>query len=389
MHPPSSRPLWAMVNGFAALGAVGSVLVARQPEFELRWALHAGTWGWVLFAAGLGGVMAYPVNRWVLTHWGSRTMLRRLGTLGALVTALIPWLPGLPGLLAGMFVQAVLYNGVGVAVNHQAAQWELHRGVRMMGRLHATFYIGSMASAFASGVIATTGMSLEAHMALVALLVGVLHRHAAGALPRAPLEDAATTVRPPVDPAWVSLGIVTACHAVVESGIMGWSVIYLHQSLQADAGVAGLGLALFAGAMALGRFATDALVSWLGPARVVVSGALACALALLGAAAIGSLAVALGALIVSGLGLAAIAPVLFSAAGRIGGEALARVFALGAVGGLFGPLLLAQVATRLSLAAVIAALAVVAVLMAWQARVLRKTPGSTPATVESSRAGAA
>ncbi|MDO9598227.1 MAG: MFS transporter [Azoarcus sp.] len=380
------RPVWALINGFAALGAVGSVLVARQPEFQSRWGLDAAEWGWVLFAAGLGGMLAYPVNKWFLACWGSRKMLHRFGTAGGVVMAVIPWLPGLPGLLLGMFVQGLIYNGVGVAVNHQAVEWELRSSARMMGRLHATFYVGSMLSAFVSGVLAATGLALSIHMAVVGLLAALFHRHAAKSLPRAlpPDPDVAASVT--VRGAWLPLGVLAACHGVVESGIMGWTAIYLHQSMGAGEGAAGIGLALFAGAMALGRFGSDAVVMRFGPAPVIIGGAVACALALGVSAVTASLTLALAALIVCGFGLAAAAPIIFSAAGRLGGDVLARVFAVGAVGGLLGPLVLGQIAKITSLDAVMLVLAVVSAVMAWQSRILLDKRSGAPATAD--RAGA-
>ena len=64
-------PIAALVTGFAALGAIGSILMTRQPEFFHRWALDNVEWGWALFSAGLGGVLAYPLNRWVLGRWAA------------------------------------------------------------------------------------------------------------------------------------------------------------------------------------------------------------------------------------------------------------------------------------------------------------------------------
>lgn len=382
------RPVWALINGFAALGAVGSVLVARQPEFQSRWGLDAAEWGWVLFAAGLGGMLAYPVNKWFLVRWGSRKMLHRFGTAGGVVMAVIPWLPGLHGLLLGMFVQGLIYNGVGVAVNHQAVQWELRSSARMMGRLHATFYVGSMFSAFVSGVLAATGLALTVHMAAVGLLAALFHRHAAKSLPRAlpPEPDLARSAT--VQEAWLPLGVLAACHSVVESGIMGWTAIYLHQTMGAGEGTAGIGLALFAGAMALGRFGSDAVVMRLGPAPVIIGGASACAVALGVSAVLASLTFALAALIACGFGLAAAAPIIYSAAGRLGGDVLARVFAAGAVGGLLGPLVLGQIAKMASLDAVMLVLAAASAGMAWQSRILFDKRSGAPATTDRGVAGA-
>lgn len=382
MRRPSG-PLWGLINGFAMMGVVGSVMATRQPEFELRWALDPADWGWVLFSAGLGSVLAYPINRWFFRRLGSRTMISRFGTAGGAVLALIPWLPGLAGLMLGIFAQGMIYNGVSLAVNHQAAQWELRTNARMMGRLHATFYVGTMFSAFVSGLLAATGLALPVHMAVIGLLAAVSHRWAARQLPRAPLASGDIESPPIPVGGWQTLAILAAAHGVVESGIMGWSAIYLNQALNSGESVAGLALAVFAGAMATGRFATDAVVTRFGAARVLVTGAVACGLALGATAAFQSVSVTVLALAISGFGLAAAAPIIFSAAGRMGGEALALIMSLGALGGLFGPLVLGQIAKIMSLGSVMAMLAVIGLIMAWQARNVSEGGADAAAAAES------
>ncbi|TAH45106.1 MAG: MFS transporter [Betaproteobacteria bacterium] len=375
-------PIWAMVTGFAALGAVGSILMTRQPEFYHRWALDNVAWGWALFSAGLGGVLAFPLNRWVLGRWGSRVMLHRFGTAGGVVLAAIPWLPGLPGLLAGLFAQGVIYNGVSVAINHQASQWELKRGARVMGRLHATFFVGSVLSALLSGLLAALGIGLPLHMAAVGLASALIHRAAAATLRDDGIGAATPSAVHHARGAWLGLGLLLCWCTVLESGVMGWASVYLSQRLHTGESVAGIGLALFSGAMALGRLFSDALVTRFGARRLVHAGGSTCAAALVVAAWADALPVALTAFAVTGLGLAAAAPVVFSAAGRMGGEALARVAGLGALGGLLGPLLLGRIASLLSLDDVLLVLALVSAVIARQADALserRTKPCTVPA----------
>lgn len=363
-------PLWALVTGFAALGGVGSVLMTRQPEFYHRWGLDNAEWGWALFAGGLGGVLAYPLNRWLLARWGSRVMLHRFGTAGGVVLAAIPWLPGLPGLLAGLFVQGMIYNGVGVSINHQAAQWELRQGTRMMGRLHATFFIGSVLSAVISSLLAALGVSLALHMAAVGLVAALIHRSAAAALEAEAAAAGTPTAVHHAPDSWLGLGLLCCYCTVLESGVMGWASVYLNQRVQASESLSGIGLALFSGAMAVGRLFSDGLVTRHGALRIVRTGATVCALALALAAWLHTLPAALLAFAATGLGLAAAAPVIFSVAGRMGGEALALIAGLGALGGLLGPVLLGRVASFVSLDWVLATLAAVSLAIGWQAGVL-------------------
>lgn len=365
-----ASPVAALVAGFAALGGVGSVLISRQPEFFHRWALDSVDWGWALFAGGLGGVLAFPLNRLLLARWGSRRLLHRFGSVGGAVLALIPWLPGVPGLLAGLFAMGVIYNGVGVSINHQAAHWEVRQGRRMMGRLHATFFFGSVLSALLSSALAALDVGLALHMAAVGLAAACVHRSAAATLKGAASEEAGHVAVAASTDAWRGLGLLFCWCTVLESGVMGWASVYLSQGLGAGGSVAGLGLGVFSAAMAIGRLLSDLCVTRYGPMLVVRTGAIACAMSLALAASQHSLATAVAAFAVSGFGLAAAAPVIFSLTGRLGGETLARVSALGALGGLLGPLLLGRIAGLGSLDAVLYALAAVSVAIGWQAKVL-------------------
>jgi MFS family permease len=157
---------------------------------------------------------------------------------------------------------------------------------------------------------------------------------------------------------------------VLEGGLMGWTSVYLNQSLHASESLSGAGLAFFSGAMAFGRLFSDRLAAHYGALRLVRAGAVACAVSLLAATCLNVLPVALAAFAVCGLGLAAVAPVIFSAAGRVGGDAVALVTGMGAIGGLVGPLLLGRVASMLSLNWVLLTLGLVSAVIAWQAKVL-------------------
>src|SRR3712207_5473042 len=120
-----------------------------------------------------------------------------------------------------------------------------------------------------------------------------------------------------------------------------WSGIYLRNTLGLAAVVGGSGVALFYGAMALGRLASGWLVGRVGNRRTLLGS---------GAIAAGGMALALatknpvlviGGFLVVGLALAAIAPVGFSVAGDLApdraGSAVSVVTTFGYGGFLLGP----------------------------------------------------
>ncbi len=377
--PASRRTLLALTACFIAFGVVANTLFARQPSFQDMYALDNGEWGWVLFALGLGGLSAFPLNRWLLARWGSQVLIRRAGTAQGLWLIALGWLPGLPGLLVGLFVHGTLFNAINTAINSQAAQLEANSGQRMMGRLHAVFYLGTTVSALVSGVLVASGLPLRAHLLLVGLLILLCFRLAAR--PLMPAKAQAEPTRGFALPAGpvLAIGGLTACAAIAEGGLNGWIPLYLHRALGTSESVAAFGLAGFTGAMMVGRFLADGFAERFGPVRLVSTGATMAGLALALAVWANSLPMMLVALVITGLGQAATFPLAFSAAGRLGGDAIPGVASMGSGGSLIGPFLLGRVAATLSLPAVVLTVSGGLLLVASQARALRQRP-SNPAS---------
>jgi fucose permease len=137
--------------------------------------------------------------------------------------------------------------------------------------------------------------------------------------------------------------------AFMAEGAMGdWSAIYLRMDLGASPATAAYGFAAFSLTMAIGRFAGDRLVARFGPAGIVAAGAVIGALTLGMALLIGHPAAAVLGFAGMGLGLANIAPIVFSAAGRLPdlapGIGIAAVSTAGYGGFLAGPPLVGLVA---------------------------------------------
>jgi sugar phosphate permease len=138
----------------------------------------------------------------------------------------------------------------------------------------------------------------------------------------------------------VLLGLLCAIAFVVESGIEGWSALFLETELDASPALAGLGL--FAAAMVVGRTAGHGLAGRVGDAALLVCGALLSALGLAVAASAASIPLAVVGFFLGGAGISVAAPALFGAAGRGApererGSAIATVTTVSYLGFLAGP----------------------------------------------------
>lgn len=250
-------PLWALKGCFVSLGIGANILFARYPALQAQFNLSNGDWGWVLFALGLGGLTAFPLNRSLLGRWGSRAMIRRCGVLKGLWLASLPWAPNKAALLLAVYGLGVVINSINVAMNSQAALLESKSNRRSMGRLHATFYLGTTFSALLSGALVAGGCSLQTHLALVGAFLALTYWQLSGPLLpglRATNQQEDLSLS---DRRIAGLGVLAALAAVAEGGVNGWITLYLHQVLGASESVAALGMAVFSMAMMTGRFLTD------------------------------------------------------------------------------------------------------------------------------------
>jgi fucose permease len=134
-----------------------------------------------------------------------------------------------------------------------------------------------------------------------------------------------------------------------------WSAIYLRMDLGAAPATAAWGFAAFSLTMPIGRLTGDVLVARFSAAGIVAAGALIGASTLAAALVAGHPAAAVLGFAGMGLGLSNIAPIVFSAAGRVPdlapGIGIAAVSTAGYCGFLAGPPLIGLVAAVVGLMA--------------------------------------
>lgn len=340
---------------FAINGMVFGNWFVRVPEVQKALGLSEGQLGLALLGLPLGSLMIMPATGWLIARYGAGrvTLWASIGCCMAITTPAFAWnlwILGLTMVLLG------LGNGaMDIAMNAEATAIEGRRWTPIMATCHALYSIGSMIGAGISGFIAASGLPLQIHLGMVALVMIALVLFRSSTLLDSPV---AVTTGPafalPSRPL-IGLAIMAFCALLVESTVADWSAVYLHNTLGSGMALAGAGFVGFSLAMTIGRLYGDRLVERWGALMVVRLGALIAAVGLgIGLLMNHPYAAVLGFTCI-GMGYAGIVPILFRAAAHTPGMApgtnIAAVASSGYTGFLAGPALIGFTAEAIGLSA--------------------------------------
>ncbi|WP_200944282.1 MFS transporter [Methylobacterium sp. Leaf399] len=343
------------------------------PFVKARTGLDDGALGLLLLALGIGSLVAMPTAGAMAVRFGSRTVL---AVAVAVICATLPVLAAVADV--ALLTAALVLFGAGMGcldclMNLQAVAVERRAGRPMMSGFHGLYSLGCIVGA--AGVSAMLSLGLTPWSAtlvgvacivaaFVAALPGILPSGGGGgpafAMPRGRV---------------LFLGVLCFVVFLTEGSALDWSAVFLVQERGLPAAQAGLGYAAFSVTMTVGRLTGDAIVTRLGPARVVAGGGALAALGLAVVTMVPGWPAALAGYALVGAGCANIVPVLFTAAARQRAMperlAIPAVTTLGYAGVLAGPALIGVLAHATSLAAAFLLVAVLLVGVAGGGRWLR------------------
>lgn len=329
---------------FLANGALMGAWAPQIPLLLPRHGIGEAVLGLLILGLGLGAVGAMLFAGRLIARHGSVPVLRAFTLTSVPLLPLVVWAPTLWLLAPAMALFGALIGCMDVAMNANAVEVERRLGRAIMSSSHGFWSLGGFLGGSAgSWLIVRAGATSQA--AVVAALVGVLIVLALPALrgePPHPAETrpAAPAILPRDAGIWL-LGGMALFSMVPEGAVLDWAALYLGQELGAGPVAAGLGFAFFSGAMAVMRFAGDAVRNRFGAVRTLrVSGLLAATGLLVAAFAPGA-PLALAGFALAGLGVANMVPILFSAAGNYpgmaAGAAISTVTMVGYAGILVAP----------------------------------------------------
>src|SRR3712207_2463539 len=263
-----------LLGAFGVFGLFWGTFAVLLADLSGALDLSPGPLGVAVCAAAAGSIVAMAFLVWTSDRLGRRAFLAFSGSVMGLGIAALAFVGGYAALLA---VLAVLYAASGlydVGINAAAVDLEKAARRRFMAVLHAVFSAGGAAGGLPAGALLSAGMDYRyVYLALLPPLGAVI------------LAVAAIRFRPPGEAPGSGDGArktglyrslplllvaVVATLALLSEGEMEhWSGVYLRRTLGLSALLGGSGVAVFYGAMAVGRLGAAFVIGRLGNRRTL------------------------------------------------------------------------------------------------------------------------
>jgi MFS family permease len=266
--PPQHR----VYGAFAIYSFTMGNIFPRLPDIQHQMGVPEGALGLGLIGTPIGTLIALTFGTPVLEAIGRRRALLALIPLLGIFYALASTAPN-PVVFFVLLLPVGLCIGMLEAIiNLEADRVEHQIGRRIMNRAHAFWSFGFFAAGLFGAFIAQLGVPTPIHLAVIVPFVIAAVALVLGRFEAAPMRAGGSTEKAPLfaAPSWgiMVLVAVTLAAMVMEGAYMDWSAIYMTKVFTSTPFLAGMAVALGAGAQALTRFFADAYVEKYSPTSV-------------------------------------------------------------------------------------------------------------------------
>lgn len=290
---------------FAAFGSFWGVWGASVPRVQHQAGISDGQLGFALLFVGAGALPAMLLVGRALDRWGLRVAALVIGALGGVGAGLALTAVNLASLCVGLAFVGATSGAADVAENAVAGRAEEIAGRPVITHAHGFFSGLVVLASLATGLVSSLPLAVPfIAVAVLSLLAGaaLLKTLPAGVTAqghdRVAASDSSPSGRWRIVP-FLLIGVLGALAFASENAHQSWSAVFAHDELHSGAGLSAVAPAVFAGTVAITRFATGGLKA--AHARTaLLAGAVA-------AAAGAALIAAAPTLFIAGLGLAAAA----------------------------------------------------------------------------------
>ncbi|RMI13338.1 MFS transporter [Cellulomonas triticagri] len=330
----------AVGAAYAAQGFGYATVVTALPAFKERQGIDDTAVSLVVLLVCVTAAAGSVLAERIATRRGSRTSLLVGLGLQAVALPLVAASTPLVPFVLGFALYGLGLGVVDAAAGIQGVLVQRRYGRPVMSGFFACYTAAAIAGALAMSALvgaaavpgATAALVVAAAVLAGALLLGrprLVPVDVALAAPTpAPAPTAALAARAPLPVRGiVVIGGVVLAAFVVDSAVSTWSTVYLHDVLLAPAAVAPLGYAAYQAAVLVTRLAGDRLVGRTGRAPLVAGTAATAVLGLVLVALVPGPWAAVTGFALAGVGVGALVPLAFSAAGELDPERTDEVVA--------------------------------------------------------------
>ena len=370
----AARGRWAvaimfLVNGFL----IGSW--APQIPFVLpRYTITEFTLGLMILLFGVGAVGAMSFSGWLINHYGSRKVSGFFALISCAAFSCLIFSPTIAIACIALPVMGGAVGTMDVAMNSNAVEVEARLNRAIMSASHGFWSLGGFIGGGAGGwLIARIGEQNHALLASAAALLMTLAAYPFMITEAAHHGQGAEKQKYvwPKNMAVYVLGLMALFSMIPEGAVMDWAALYLSKEMGAPISVSALAFAFFAGTMAVMRFVGDRARNRFGAVKTMRYSALIAAVGMCAGGIAPTPMLAIAAFSITGLGIANMVPIVFSAAGNqpglSPGAGISMVTLMGYSGILLAPSLIGFVAEHIGYRTIYGTLALVLVIVSLNA----------------------
>lgn len=344
---------WAVAACFFVNGFMVGSWAPQIPVVASRFELSETALGLLILVFGCGAVAVMPLCGYLIGRFGSRIVLRVAAVVcalsfGGLVGAAYIW-----QMIAALIFFGAFLGAMDISMNANAVAVERSLGRAVMSSSHGFWSLGGFVGAGAGGLlIERYGYMAHAGMVVAFAVVLVLVTLPFLIVEARPMagEDGHGRKGLPRNPMVYVTGLVALFCMLPEGAVLDWAALYLRQEMGAGIAEASLAFTAFSGAMAVMRFAGDRLRNRFGAVRTLRYSGIVATIGMLGAGFATSPMLATIAFALSGMGIANMVPIVFSAAGNqpglSPGAGMSVATTIGYSGMLVAPSLVGFIAER-------------------------------------------
>jgi len=360
----------ALMVIFFTQGVAALSWIPRIPEFIENLGVSKEVWGTMIGVGGIGAIVPLVFTNRLVLKFGTSPIIRLTSVLMCVLFMALPYPTQWWLFLLIHFTLSVIISTFNIALNSQAVAYQKSVNKVLLASFHGSWSIGAATAAMITSLVAVF-TPLKLQMLLIPVVCLVLFVWAGRNL-LSEKEDAHFKEKPKEkSPSWrkspgylwlLAVGLFAGMWP--ELVVMDWSSVYGKELLGLDASRAAWPYTVFVASMIVGRFSIVKLTKNVSINRISsyggAFGSVAFALAILSSALLAptNQSLALFSLCVffaiAGLGISAMVPSFYSAAGHVDklptAAALSRMALFSSVVVIFARMLMGTLTERFGLA---------------------------------------